>query len=104
MKKIKKALSFALTAALVITSLLPVTAFAEEQEASAPRVEVEVANFNGSSMNLTEEGDYDWIFVGNRHNQDALPSERKLTATGEAADIIQYGYLKDTNLCKLFLE
>lgn len=98
MKKTKKALSFVLTAALLATSLLPTAAFAEDRSASAPRVLVDVADYKNRSMNLTQEGNYDWVFVNNINQSGQTQRKRVSSEDGTAVNAIQYELLKDTVL------
>lgn len=100
MKKIKKALSFALTAALVISALLPLSAFAVDGGGlnMEPLVLVELEDLPDGVFDLTAEGAVDWIFVGNQKDkmENPFPQDQKKDASGEAVDIIQYGQMKDT--------
>lgn len=76
MKKIKKALSFVLMAALVISALLPVSAFAVDGGGlnMDPLVLVELEDLPDGVFDLTAEGTVDWIFVGNQKDKMENPS------------------------------
>lgn len=100
MKKVKRLSFLLLTAALLAGIVLPTSAAAVE--AVRPRVTMESETWDNQSMDLTKVGTTDWIYLGRAGSdlpphEDPQPQDRKSDVDGEAVNILDFGYLSETN-------